>query len=306
MKTKYSNAPLSFEEEPGVRLKSNNMKIGIIGLGLIGGSIAKDLRARGFADFIYGVDINKTHADQALEIGLINEAVDLNTAIAKSDIILLTTPVNSLLTILPFVLDHIPANAVVIDIGSTKAELCNTVQHHKNRKQYLAAHPIAGTENKGPLAAINNLFDNKICIFCETQLSSEHANKLARALFTCLKMDIIEMSAADHDLHLAYVSHLSHVISYALGATVLEIEKDRSKILELAGSGFASTARLAKSSPEMWVPIYEQNTENVITAVEAYIGKLQEFKKILKEKKFDELHKYILKANEIRKVLEKK
>jgi prephenate dehydrogenase len=282
------------------------MKIGIIGLGLIGGSIAKDLRARGFTNFIYGVDTSKTHAEQALQTGLVDEVVDVDTAIVNSDIVLLTIPVNSLLKLLPVVLDRIPANAVVIDIGSTKAEICNTVHEHKNRKQYLAAHPIAGTENKGPLAAINNLFDNKICIFCETQLSSERTNKLGRELFTCLKMDIIEMSAADHDLHLAYVSHLSHVISYALGATVLEIEKDRTKILELAGSGFASTARLAKSSPEMWVPIYEQNTENVITAVDAYIGKLQEFKKILEEKKFDELHKYILKANEIRKVLEKK
>jgi prephenate dehydrogenase len=287
-------------------VKNNKMKIGVVGLGLIGGSIAKDLRTRGFADFIYGVDINKTHAEQALQIGLIDEIVDLDKVIANSDIILLTTPVNTLLTLLPFVLDHIPNNTVVIDIGSTKAEICKTVQHHKNRKHYLAAHPIAGTENKGPLSAINNLFDNKICIFCETQLSSVHAIKWSRELFTCLKMDIIELSADDHDLHLAYVSHLSHVISYALGVTVLEIEKDKTKILELAGSGFASTARLAKSSPEMWVPIYEQNTENVITAVNAYIGKLQEFKKILEEKKFDELHKYILKANEIRKVLEKK
>ncbi len=282
------------------------MKIGIVGLGLIGGSIAKDLRARGLASFIYGVDTNQIYTKQALEIGLIDEAVDLEKAIANVDVILLTTPVNSMLTLLPKILDIVPPNVVVIDVGSTKGELCKLVHDHKNRSHYLAAHPIAGTENKGPLAAINNLFDTKICILCETQLSSEHANKVGKELFACLKMNIVEMSAMDHDLHLAYVSHLSHVISYALSATVLEIEKDKTKILELAGSGFASTARLAKSSPEMWVPIYEQNAENVITAVDAYIDKLQEFKKLMVEKKFSELHDYILKANEIIKVLEKK
>jgi prephenate dehydrogenase len=282
------------------------MKIGIIGLGLIGGSIAKDLRARNFASRIYGIDLNPEHCKQALSINLVDEITDVDTAINQCDILLLSTPVNSMLTLLPTLLDKTRDNTVIIDIGSTKGEICKAVKNHKNRKQYLAAHPIAGTENKGPLAAISNLFDNKLCIFCETELSSEDARKAARELFNCLNMNITEMSADEHDRHLAYVSHLSHVISYALSTTVLEIEKDREKILELAGSGFASTVRLAKSGPDMWVPIYQQNTEHVITAVDAYIKQLQEFKRLMEEKKFDELYQYILKANEIRKVLDKK
>lgn len=282
------------------------MKIGIIGLGLIGGSIAKDLRARNFASRIYGIDLNPEHCKQALSINLVDEITDIDTAINQCDILLLSTPVNSMLTLLPTLLDKTTDNTVIIDIGSTKGEICKAVKNHKNRKQYLAAHPIAGTENKGPLAAISNLFDNKLCIFCETELSSEDARKAARELFNCLNMNITEMSADEHDRHLAYVSHLSHVISYALSTTVLEIEKDREKILELAGSGFASTVRLAKSGPDMWVPIYQQNTEHVITAVEAYIKQLQEFKRLMEERKFDELYQYILKANEIRKVLDKK
>jgi prephenate dehydrogenase len=282
------------------------MKIGIIGLGLIGGSIAKDLRARGFADFVYGVGRNPENLNQGISLGIIDEAVNMNVAIANSDIIILATPVSTMATVLPTILDKIPSNTIVLDVGSTKAELCKAVRNHKNRKQFVAIHPIAGTENKGAASAINNLFDNKMCIFCETELSSVAAVQKAKDLFACLKMEIIEMTPTDHDLHLAYVSHLSHVISYALSATVLEIEKDKSKILELAGSGFASTARLAKSAPEMWVPIFQQNSENVITAVSAYIDKLQEFKRLMLEKKYDELHTYILKANEIRKVLEKK
>jgi prephenate dehydrogenase len=281
------------------------MKIGIIGLGLIGGSIAKDLRARNFAQHFYGVDLNEEHCKQALSLNIVDEIVNLDTAIAQSDILLLSTPVNTMLILLPDILNKISGNTIVIDIGSTKGEICKAVKTHSNRKNYLAAHPIAGTENKGPLAAISNLFDNKLCILCETELSSSKANDLGKALFSCLNMNITQMSADEHDQHLAYVSHLSHVISYALSTTVLEIEKDKSKILELAGSGFASTVRLAKSGPDMWVPIYQQNTENVITAVDAYIKQLQEFKRLMEEKKFDELYQYILKANEIRKVLEK-
>lgn len=282
------------------------MKVGIIGLGLIGGSIAKDLRARGFADFFYGVGRDQENLNQGISLGIIDEAVDMDTAIANSDIIVLATPVTTMTKLLPGILDKIPANAVVLDVGSTKEELCNAVCDHKNRKQFVAIHPIAGTENKGAASAINNLFDNKMCIFCETELSAAEAVEKTKALFRCLKMEIIEMTPKDHDLHLAYVSHLSHVISYALSSTVLEIEKDKSKILELAGSGFASTARLAKSAPEMWVPIFQQNSENVITAVSAYIAKLQEFKRLMEENKFDELHNYIVNANEIRRILEKK
>lgn len=282
------------------------MKLGIIGLGLIGGSIAKDLRARNFSTHIFGVDPNTEHCKQALSSNLVDEIVSIDIAIAQSDILLLATPVNNMLTILPVILNKITDNTIVIDIGSTKAEICNIVRNHKNRKQYLAAHPIAGTENKGPLAAISNLFDNKICIFCEAELSSTKAYETGKALFSCLHMKITQMSADEHDQHLAYVSHLSHVTSYALSTTVLKIEKDKNKILELAGSGFASTVRLAKSGPDMWVPIYQQNADNVITAVDAYIKQLQEFKRLMEEKKFDELYQYILKANEIRKVLEKK
>ncbi len=281
------------------------MIVSIIGVGLMGSSIAKDLRARGFASTFLGVGRDKGNLQTAIDLGIINEAVSIEEAISKSDVILLGTPVNTMISLLPTILDGITDNTTVIDIGSTKEELCSSIREHKNRAKFVAAHPIAGTENKGAAAAINNLFDNKTCIICESELSSEQALNTSKRLFQCLKMDIIEMSAKDHDLHLAYVSHLSHVISYTLGSTVLELEKDESKILELAGSGFASTARLAKSGPDMWVPIYEQNTSNVIRAVDAYIKQLSQFKTILEEKKFDELREYILNANKIRKVLQK-
>lgn len=282
------------------------MKIGIIGLGLIGGSMAKDLRVRRFASSIYGVEANKMHAQLALENGMVDQIMELESVVKCVDLILLATPVNVSLDLLPFILDHIDEHVVVMDVGSTKEEICKLVFNHKNRGQFIAAHPIAGTENKGPLAAVSGLFDHKVGIICNGEQSSERANAIAIKVFSILRMEIVFTNAKDHDLHLAYVSHLSHVISFALSNCVLDLEEDRSKIVELAGSGFASTVRLAKSSSEMWTPIFEQNRDNVLIALESYIEKLNDFKSLLEEKKYNEVHDYIAKANAIKNVLNKR
>lgn len=280
------------------------MKATIVGLGLIGGSLAKDLKARGIVSYITGVDVNDIHAKETLKHGIADEIKPLEAAL-NSELILLTSPVNAIKKIAPFVLDRIGPDTLVIDMGSTKENICNAVRNHPNRKQFVAAHPIAGTENTGPSAAINNLFDNKICIICEKELSKRSLLKRSENIFKVLKMKLIYMDAKEHDMHLAYVSHLSHISSFALGNTVLDIEKDHKNILNLAGSGFASTVRLAKSSPDMWEPIFTQNSKNILTALEAYIYNLQQFQKLLTEKRSKELYWFMNKANKIRKVLQK-
>ncbi|MBL7890990.1 MAG: prephenate dehydrogenase [Bacteroidia bacterium] len=279
------------------------MKLTIIGPGLIGGSLAKDLRARGFAKHIIGVDNNSVNAKQAVELGIVDEARPFAEAVKAADVVLVCVPVDVIEKILPSVLDTINSNAVVIDLGSTKSAICKAVEKHPKRKQFVAAHPIAGTENSGPSAAINNLFDNKTCIICEQDLSSKEALSVAQKLFGALKMNLIYMEANEHDIHLAYISHLPHVISFAMVNTVLEAEKDFKSLFNLAGSGFASLTRLAKSSPDMWTPIFRQNSENVINSIDAYISELELFKQLVKKKDSTMLHQMMERSNEVRKVL---
>ncbi len=278
------------------------MRTTIIGLGLIGGSLSKDLKERGVITHVTGVDANKANAEEALKLGLADEIKTLEEAL-DSDLILITIPVNAIEKVIPAVLDKINPKAVVIDMGSTKENICNVIRNHPNRKRFVAAHPIAGTENAGPSAAINNLFDNKISIICEKELNDKDALDIAEDLFRTLKMNLIYMDAKEHDMHLAYISHLSHITSFALGNTVLDIEKNHKNIFNLAGSGFASTVRLAKSSPSMWEPIFEQNSKNILTALDAYIQKLQQFREFVNEKNTKELYRFMEEANQIRKVL---
>jgi prephenate dehydrogenase len=227
-------------------------------------------------------------------------------ALSAADLIVLAIPVNSLNTFLPHVLDVIKDDAVVIDAGSTKSSICKVVANHPKRKQFVAAHPIAGTENSGPTAAFHGLFKDKTNIICESGKSSEHALEVAIRVFDALEMKTIYMEADEHDKHVAYVSHLSHVSSFLLGQTVLDIEKDEKNIFDLAGSGFASTVRLAKSSPDMWAPIFEQNVEYLSQALLEYIMHLQRFHYHLLKRDTKELHRIMSKANEIRRVLDSK
>jgi prephenate dehydrogenase len=281
------------------------MKITIIGLGLIGGSMAITLRKEGVATTLFGIDRNEANASKALELGLVDEILPEKDALSQSDLVIISIPVNTTCELLPSVLDAVNANAVVIDSGSTKNLICKAVVNHPKRAQFVAAHPIAGTEYSGPTAAFHGLFENKTNIICERERSSEHALTLAAKVFAALKMNTIFMEAVEHDKHVAYVSHLSHVSSFLLGQTVLDIEKDEKNIFDLAGSGFASTVRLAKSSPDMWAPIFEQNSEYLSQALAEYIMHLQKFQYHLMKHDVKELHKVMTKANEIKRVLDR-
>jgi prephenate dehydrogenase len=269
------------------------MKIAIVGLGLIGGSLI-------------GVDFNEGHMRKALELGLVDEILPEEKAFAESDVVILAIPVNTIGALLPSILDRVAKNAVVIDTGSTKSMICKSVAQHDRRAQFVAAHPISGTENSGPTAALQGLFEGKTNIICEKEQSSESSLAVAKNIFDSVGMNTIFMEPDEHDKHVAYVSHLSHVSSFLLGQTVLDIEKDEKNIFDLAGSGFASTVRLAKSSPAMWAPIFEQNSEYLSQALLEYIMHLQKFHYHLMKKDTKELVKTLTNANEIRRVLDKK
>lgn len=279
------------------------MVVSVIGLGLIGGSAAISLKKKGFATKIIGVDTNQEHGNEALSIGFIDKFCSLNDAVKQSDVILLAIPVDAARSVLPLVLDIISENQTVIDMGSTKEGICKIADLHKNRSQFVASHPIAGTENAGPSAAFDGLYENKITIICDEKNSKKEAVDVCIQLYENLNMKILFMDAQEHDRHIAYVSHLSHITSFVLGQTVLEIEEDEKSIFNMAGSGFASTVRLAKSSPDMWAPIFEQNQEHLSTALGAYINNLQSFKDKIDSGDKENLHELMKKVNDIRRVL---
>lgn len=280
------------------------MKTTVIGLGLIGGSMAIDLRKSGLATELTGVEQSEKNAARALEIGLVDEVSALEKSVADADLIITAIPVNAIRAVLLKVLDLIGDETIVVDTGSTKSQICKAIENHPRRSQFIAAHPIAGTENSGPDAAFSGLFKNKTNIICEPDKSSAKARDVAQQIFHALEMRTIFMDPVEHDKHVAYVSHLSHVSSFLLGQTVLDIEQDEKNIFNLAGSGFASTVRLAKSSPDMWAPIFEQNAEYLSQALLEYIMHLQRFQYHLMKRDTKELHKIMTRANQIRKTLE--
>ena len=277
------------------------MQITIIGLGLIGGSMALDLKARGFCSRVIGVDNNSEHCKQALALGIADEIKSLDESL-HSDVIILAIPVSETAKLLPHILDNIGETTVVMDVGSTKHQICKAIKKHPKRKQFVGTHPIAGTENSGPSASIRNLFNNKVCILCVDDSALWVVERVSE-LCEVLNMKMLFMNADEHDMHVAYVSHLSHISSFALATTVLEIEKKTSTIFDLAGSGFASTARLAKSSPDMWAPIFEHNSKYVSKALGTYIKHLTKFKKNIDKKNTKGTHQSIVQANAIRKIL---
>lgn len=280
------------------------MNVGIIGLGLIGGSMAKDLRKAGLAKRFIGVETNHDHASRALALGLVDEIMPLEKAVQVSDLVLVCIPVSIIQQRLRHILDLITEDAVVIDAGSTKSLICSAVSDHPGRGRFVASHPIAGTENSGPDAALEGLFRNKANIICERERSSPQALDVALRVFGALQMKTTFMDAYEHDKHVAYVSHLSHVSSFLLGQTVLDIEKDEKNIFTLAGSGFASTVRLAKSSPDMWAPIFEQNSGFLRRALEEYIAHLRRFHQCLVNGETSKVFEILTQANEIRRVLD--
>ena len=279
------------------------MKVAIFGIGLIGGSAAKDLRAANFCSEILGVGRSQKSCDMALELGLVDKIVSKDEAIAQADLIILTVPVNILIDELKYVLDRVQPDQVITDMGSTKGIIIDAIKDHPNRKQYVASHPMAGTENSGPSAAIFNLFKCKVCIICDKENSNADAVALIEQLYNTLGMRIKYMDAHQHDMHAAYISHISHISSFVLAATVLEKEKDEEAILEMAGGGFESTVRLAKSSPEMWAPIFQQNKNYLLEVMDTYIEKMYHFRNLINKNKNEELKEFMSSANEIRKIL---
>ncbi|MAG19664.1 MAG: prephenate dehydrogenase [Flavobacteriaceae bacterium] len=279
------------------------MKIGVIGVGLIGGSLALSAREHIPDVEIYGSNRSETNLQKSLDLGLIDFRLD-DSMIKQMDIILLAIPVDGAMDRLVDLLDEVNDNALIMDFGSTKSAICQQVALHSKRGQFLATHPIAGTEYSGPAAALSDLFKDKIQILCEIHKTRPDLLEWAQDWFKKIGMKLREMDPVEHDQHITYVSHLSHITSYMLGKTVMEKEKDQSAIFDMAGSGFSSTVRLAKSSPNMWVPIFKQNKENISKTLSQYINNLNQFKQLLDADKFDELHEQILEINKIRLILE--
>lgn len=276
--------------------------IAIVGVGLIGGSLAIRLHEKKLASKLIGVDVNADHAKKALELELVDEILPLDEAIEKSDVVVLAIPVDKLVNILPAVLDKI-TNQVVLDLGSTKRLLIDAVKNHPMRRRYVATHPMWGTEYSGPEAAVKNAFENKAVIICNEADSDKDALDWVKGMFKKIGMHILAMEARAHDLHAAYVSHISHITSFALANTVLEKEKEDQAIFEMASSGFESTVRLAKSHPEMWVPIFMQNKESVLDVLKEHIAQLNRFKESIEKDDGEYLEKLIKDANRIKRIL---
>lgn len=281
------------------------MKISIIGVGLIGGSIALKLKQKNTVDFIYGIDNNTDNLNEALSLNIISEKADFENGIKNSDLIIIATPVDSARKILPEVLNLISDQQTVMDVGSTKSGIVNSVKDHPKRSRFVAFHPMWGTENHGPKSAVAESFSGKAGVICNREESADDALQLVENMVTNLDMHPIYMSAEDHDIHTAYISHISHITSYALANTVLEKEKEEDTIFQLASSGFSSTVRLAKSHPEMWIPIFKQNKDNVLDVLNEHISQLRKFKSALEKDNFDYLEELIVNANRISEILNK-
>jgi len=279
------------------------MKVTIIGLGLIGGSMAKDLRSSRFATELVGVETNGKHAAKAVELGLVDRVESLEEAVKSADVVLIAIPVDKTLKVLPQVLDLIESGTTVSDMGSTKKVLVDSVANHKRRKNYVPAHPMSGTENSGPAAAEEGLFRNKIAIICDQEDSGPQHIALIEKMFQNLGMDIAYMTADEQDHSTAFVSHLPHAAAFAL-ANAVQMKEDRNIIFDLASGGFRSTVRLAKSSGTMWHPIFQQNRTYVVEALNTYIKHLKEFRDCMKDENDERMWELIESANKIRAILE--
>jgi len=278
------------------------MKIYIIGIGLIGGSMALDIKTLHPSATVFGIDKNESHVNQALDLKVIDAVAQISD-LANADIVIVSVPVDVALTLMPTVLDAIGENTIVFEVGSTKAPVCEAVANHPKRRNFIATHPIAGTEFSGPSAAIHNLFDGKTNIICEVERTAFKLQEKALELFKAMGMRIRYMDPKSHDKHIAYVSHLSHISAFMLGKTVINKEKDEQDIFDMAGSGFESTVRLAKSSPAMWTPIFKQNKVEVVEALEGYIANLTQFKDLLVEDEYNAIFNEMESVNKIKEIL---
>lgn len=277
-------------------------KIAIIGVGLIGGSLAIRLHEKKLSSRLIGVESSPEHAAKALELELVDEVLPLEEAIAAADVIILAIPVDSMVSLLPSVLDQIDRQ-MVLDLGSTKSQLVDVISNHPKRGRFCATHPMWGTEYSGPSAAVKGAYENKAVILCNPEQTDEDVLDWVKHMFTKIGMRQLVMEAKAHDLHAAYVSHISHITSFALANTVLEKEKEENAIFELASAGFESTVRLAKSNPAMWVPIFLQNKVNILDVLNEHIEQLKKFRDSIRDDKTDELRTLIEDANKIRRII---
>ena len=274
----------------------------IIGIGLIGGSFALNIKKLNPETVIYGIDNNAEHLEEALSLNIIDAKAEIDD-VKNADLVVLAIPVDTSVIELPKILDRVSDDALVIDVGSTKSDICKVIANHPKRRNFLATHPISGTEFSGPKAAFLELFQNKTNIICEVEQTAFKLQQKAIELFVNIGMRIRYMNPEAHDKHIAYMSHLSHISSFMLGKTVIDKEKNERDIFDMAGSGFESTVRLAKSSPEMWVPIFKQNKDNVIETLEDYINNLTQFKNMMENDDFDAVFKEMKNTNHIKQIL---
>ena len=278
------------------------MKVGIIGLGLIGSSLALKIGDTYNDITIYGEDISESNLKYTIENKIIGNKLE-EKDYSKLDILFVAIPVDQVLKVLSPILDKVGENTLVVDLGSTKKPICDLVNSNQNRRKFLAAHPIAGTEFSGPMSADSSLFDNKTIILCETEKTENRLLNIAKDLFLSIGMSIKEMTADEHDKHIAYVSHLSHITSFMLGKTVMDKEKDEETIYDMAGSGFESTVRLGKSSPSMWTPIFNQNKKNIIDALDEYLKNIKNFKHLIETDNLSEMFNEMEQINGIKNIL---
>lgn len=280
------------------------MTVAVIGLGLIGGSFALDLKACNYCSGVIGVDTSSRNSELALKLRLVNEISTLENAVRRSQLIIIATPVDSAPVILTNVMNIIE-NQTVIDVGSTKSAIIKAISGKQNRGRFVATHPIWGTENSGPEAAMKGKLKGSVTVICNPEESDPDALQAVEQMYECLGMKRIFMNAEEHDMHAAYVSHISHITSYALALSVLAKEKEKDTIFQLAGAGFESTVRLAKSSPDMWTPIFMQNRSNILDVLNEQINQLNLFKKLLEAEEYEKIYNLTTQANEIRKIFNK-
>jgi len=278
------------------------MKVYVIGIGLIGGSMALDIQSLHKDALIIGIDANENHIQQALALGIVHQKAEINEIIA-ADFVILAVPVDVALELLPKILDIVSDETLVFEVGSTKRPICEAIANHPKRRNFLATHPIAGTEFSGPTAAVRDLFVDKTNIICEVEKTTFKLQEKGLKLFKDLGMRIRYMEPKSHDKHIAYVSHLSHISSFMLGKTVIEKEKDEKDIFDMAGSGFESTVRLAKSSPAMWTPIFKQNRKQVVKSLEEFIANLSQFKNLLESENYEQIFNEMENTNRIKEIL---
>jgi prephenate dehydrogenase len=275
----------------------------IVGVGLIGGSFSLALKDRGLAANVVGVSRTRDSLAKALELGLIDEALPLEAAVKKSELIYVAIPVDVTMTVMRQIMDLIGDRQIVVDAGSTKKALCESLAGHPMRQRFVATHPMWGTEYSGPEAAVHHAFAGRTCVICEREKSDPAAAVLIEDLYRQLGMHLVGMDADSHDMHAAYISHISHITSFALANTVLEKEKEDEAIFDLAGGGFESTVRLAKSNPAMWLPIFKQNRDHVLDVLNEHIAQLRKFKSCLEKENYEYLEELMENANKIRRIL---